>query len=95
MLRIQWLRARARVNRWSEEITLLLEEIRRVNAFLTHEANKWNKQTFARSVESPELAEGLTAYAYHQAHISIELCERFVKQWSNIQGEGLGTDREK
>lgn len=75
MLRIQWLRARARVNCWSEEITLLLEEMRRVHAFLVHEANTWNKRMVPRSAESPELKEGLEAYALHQAHISLQLQE--------------------
>lgn len=59
--------------------------MRRVNAFLTHQANEWVKRTSARSVESPELNEGLAAYVFHQAHITTELRERLAKQWRNLK----------
>lgn len=85
VLRIQWLHARAQVNRWSEEISLLLEEMRRVDVFLVQEAKGWKKRTLSRSVSSPELNEGLAAYALHQAHIALQLRGHFLTKWNNVK----------
>ncbi|KAF7783272.1 hypothetical protein Agabi119p4_2648 [Agaricus bisporus var. burnettii] len=105
VLRIQWLRARARVDRWSEEIKLLLEEMRRVKMFLESEAAGWGKCCSLRSDINPELKEGLVAYATHQAHIRLELQGRFSSKWANvgrwvecgvgIQGSGSYMDDDK
>ena len=41
-LRIEWCKARARAQRWSEEVRLLLEEMRRVLQFLQWKALVWD-----------------------------------------------------
>jgi hypothetical protein len=41
-LRIEWCKARARAQRWSEEVRLLLEEMRRVLQFLQWKASVWD-----------------------------------------------------
>ncbi|KAJ7787847.1 hypothetical protein B0H14DRAFT_3505058 [Mycena olivaceomarginata] len=53
---VEWAKARARAERWREELILLEEEMRRVLEF-----------SEARSDVTPELAEGLRAYALAQA----------------------------
>jgi len=40
-LRVEWCKARARAQRWSEEVRLLLEEMRRVLQFLNWRATFW------------------------------------------------------
>jgi hypothetical protein len=40
-LRIEWCKARARAQRWSEEVRLLLEEMRRILEFLNWRATFW------------------------------------------------------
>ncbi|KAG2359746.1 hypothetical protein BDR07DRAFT_1452251 [Suillus spraguei] len=42
-LRVEWCKARARHNRWEEEIQLLLVEMQRMLAFLAWEARQWDK----------------------------------------------------
>lgn len=38
VLHIEWCKSQARARRWSEEVALLLEEMRRVTAFLDWQA---------------------------------------------------------
>ena len=70
-LRVEWLKARARVMRWREETKLLPEEMRRCLATLLYEEHIWRKR--ARDVKSwvedPTLLEGLISYAIDQASI--------------------------
>lgn len=40
-LRAEWCKARARARRWSEEVDLLLEEMRRVIAYHEWECARW------------------------------------------------------
>ncbi|KAJ7196053.1 hypothetical protein GGX14DRAFT_403533 [Mycena pura] len=40
-LRIEWARTRAKAHRWSEEVDLLEEEMRRIRAFLTWHSKWW------------------------------------------------------
>lgn len=78
--------------RWEEEVGLLLEEMRRVKAFLTWQAEWWVTQACRRGLgTSLPLIEGLTAYARRQAHIRLELKAhfenmwRFVNQWVSME----------
>ncbi|KAJ7196057.1 hypothetical protein GGX14DRAFT_403536 [Mycena pura] len=48
-LRIEWARTRAKAHRWSEEVDLLEEEMRRIRAFLTWHSKWWMERT-AQSV---------------------------------------------
>ncbi|KAJ7581288.1 hypothetical protein C8J56DRAFT_793853 [Mycena floridula] len=79
-IRLQWLRARARANRWSEELLLLIEEMRRVLETFSWQANWWKQQQNRRNVE-PSLSEGLNAYAKRQAALKEELSRRFQYLW--------------
>ncbi|KAJ7212323.1 hypothetical protein B0H12DRAFT_989926, partial [Mycena haematopus] len=42
-LRIEWTKARARCNRWSEEVSLLEEEYRRILVAFEYEAVRWEE----------------------------------------------------
>ncbi|KAJ7236450.1 hypothetical protein B0H12DRAFT_1026895, partial [Mycena haematopus] len=44
-LRIEWTKAHARCKRWSEEVSLLDEEYRRVLVSFEHEAARWEKRS--------------------------------------------------
>jgi hypothetical protein len=65
---VEWAKSRARAMRWSEELRLLEEEMRRVLVFLEWDANVWTKQ--AEDLESrwPSIdraqLEGLAAYGH-------------------------------
>ncbi|KAJ7731090.1 hypothetical protein B0H14DRAFT_3097890 [Mycena olivaceomarginata] len=64
---VEWAKARARAERWREELILLEEEMRRVLEFCAWKAHWWDDRAEARSDVTPELAEGLRAYALAQA----------------------------
>ncbi|KAJ7846077.1 hypothetical protein B0H14DRAFT_2584366 [Mycena olivaceomarginata] len=66
-IRVEWAKARARAERWREELILLEEEMRRVLEFCAWKAHWWDDRAEARSDVMPELAEGLRAYALAQA----------------------------
>ncbi|KAJ7490197.1 hypothetical protein B0H11DRAFT_2229118 [Mycena galericulata] len=78
-IRIEWTKARARADRWREDLILLEEEMRRVLQFCDWKANWWAERRRPRPEVSAELAEGLCAYATEQA-----ARERFWKvAWEN------------
>ena len=68
-LRVEWCKARARAMRWSEEVLLLQEEMRRVMAYHAWRARWWDDQSMRSFGLSDELTEGLAAYAQRQAKI--------------------------
>jgi hypothetical protein len=90
-LRVEWCRSRARAMRWSEELLLVLEEMRRVCAFLIWRADWWIEQARIM-VESPlvsgrgwsvERIEGLSAYAMRQASMFRAMSSRCSSIWAS------------
>lgn len=81
-LRIEWCRVRARAMRWSEEVLLLREEMRRVLAYFRWHAGWWSELA---EMDRPALSnanqEGAAAYAYKQAHMRSALRARFDHLW--------------
>lgn len=93
-LRVQWAKARARSRRWHEEVNLLKEEMRRVLVFLEHKAAWWVERGRAECREvSPELAEGLLAYAEGQAQLRRDLASSFEAKWAILRRDNI-TDTE-
>lgn len=79
-LRVEWARSRARAARWTEEVELLNEEMRRVLAYLKWKAHWWEQQSARRAVRS-SLREGLSAYAEKQAMILRRMHMKFSEMW--------------
>ncbi|KZP03688.1 hypothetical protein FIBSPDRAFT_915265 [Athelia psychrophila] len=96
-LRIQWCHSRARAMRWSEEVLLIREEMRRVLTFLCWHADWWAEQAKCRSDLSPEDREGISAYTNKQANIrrSMAACFDYIWRagWAGIS-EGAGSNNE-
>jgi hypothetical protein len=67
--------------RWSEEVELLEEEMRRVLRFLQWHATWWKEQAHRRACEKEADSEGLQAYALRQADLRESLRERFILLW--------------
>lgn len=80
-----------------EEVELLLEEMRRVLAFLEWDVNRWKERTLrapqrVNEVSEPSLSpenqgpleEGLRAYAQRQASVRRRLFATFAKQWHDV-----------
>ncbi|KAJ6527224.1 hypothetical protein DFH09DRAFT_1328189 [Mycena vulgaris] len=68
-IRVEWTKARARADRWQEELLFLEEEMLEVSA--------------ARV--SPELAEGLCAYAKEQAARERRWEQKWALQWAPVR----------
>ncbi|KAK7027713.1 CxC2 domain-containing protein [Favolaschia claudopus] len=85
-LRIEWAKTRARALRWTEEVDLLEEEMRRVLQFLEWKAKWWLALIGQRepSMHDPALDEGFAAYAHRQAQIQIDLKARFEGNWKDV-----------
>ncbi|KAF8215390.1 hypothetical protein K438DRAFT_1955372 [Mycena galopus ATCC 62051] len=66
-IRLEWTKARARADRWREELILLEEEMCRVLEFCAWKARWWEERVTTRSEVTAELSEGLRAYALAQA----------------------------
>lgn len=94
-IRVEWCKARARAMRWSEEIILLQEEMRRVLAYHAWHARWWDSQSFRWSGLSEEQTEGLAAYAHRQAKVYRDMrsvCERAWRYTAQYCTLGYGAD---
>ncbi|KAJ6518389.1 hypothetical protein DFH09DRAFT_1331989 [Mycena vulgaris] len=82
---IEWAKTRARSLRWSEEVDLLEEEMRRIQQFLMWRFDWWLEKVGVRGLEDGPQAEGETVYAVRQAGLQADLCARFADQWRTVQ----------
>ncbi|KAG6822518.1 hypothetical protein H0H92_013535, partial [Tricholoma furcatifolium] len=76
-IRLEWLKARARAERWREEICLVEEEMRRVLEYGRWKARWWDTQKERRKTSCATLNEGVVAYAKEQAEVE----RRRVADW--------------
>ncbi|KAJ7018016.1 hypothetical protein C8F04DRAFT_1278419 [Mycena alexandri] len=83
-LRAEWAKAWARTRRWTEEVTLLKEEMRRVPVALRWKAEWWRER---REVEefAGYHAEGARAYASRQAALMERIAVRFELMWEGLR----------
>lgn len=79
-IKIEWLKSKERVNRWSEEVLLIPEEMRRVEASLEEQADWWRAQE-GNWTDDELLAAGLRAYTLRQADILDQLNAHFTSLW--------------
>ena len=84
-MRVEYLRARARVQRYREQIAILKEEKRRVLVSLEYEAEIWDSRRAAQliGVDSASAeSEGRAVYAAKQAAVRRRLASKFAVIWS-------------
>ncbi|KAG1794534.1 uncharacterized protein HD556DRAFT_1431905 [Suillus plorans] len=79
-VRIEWCKARTRAAQWSEEVQLLVKEMRHVLVFL--QARWWSERTNLRILEKPSDQEGLQAYVYRQAALRSAMHSSFQALWN-------------
>lgn len=80
--------------RWSEEVDLLSEEMRRVLAFLEWQAEWWVTQRERRIGLTPEQAEGVIAYAERQAALRLAMRSRFKSNWRYLEEYAASEDED-
>jgi len=86
ILRAEWCRSRARVNRATEEVKRLHEEMRRTLVFLNHQATLWDRRKTDRVVDGASLQEGLAGYAAKQSSLQTFLSDDFTQRWKEPLG---------
>ncbi|KAF9463292.1 hypothetical protein BDZ94DRAFT_1321830 [Collybia nuda] len=94
VLRIEWCKTKSRAERWSEEVKLLLEEMRRVLQFFSSRAVEWDRraQGMCFTTSHPAKHEGLASYSARQASLFRTLnayCQRlwrFVPRYVELGG---------
>ncbi|KAF7978528.1 hypothetical protein HWV62_45709 [Athelia sp. TMB] len=77
----EYLKARARKYRWTEEVSLLSEEMRRVLCYLHWREIWWKCREVQWDGLDAEVADGLRAYALRQASICKATAARFEDMW--------------
>lgn len=80
-IRREYLKARASKLRWSEEVDLLREEMRRVLRFLDWKVQWWHERAKWIECTDDAVSEGLQAYALRQADFLLHLLLSFTKTW--------------
>ncbi|KAJ7051050.1 hypothetical protein C8F01DRAFT_1263316 [Mycena amicta] len=81
-VRVQWSKARARQDRWTEEVMLLREEMKRVLRSLISVEEVWQRRAGLRMEVEAGLASGLRAYALRQAGIYRRMADGFYSLWN-------------
>ncbi|KAJ7801661.1 hypothetical protein B0H14DRAFT_2615098 [Mycena olivaceomarginata] len=84
-IRIEWAKTRARANRWAEEVDLLEEEMRCVNAFLQWRSGWWKERVGLRGLPDGPQREGETAYAIRQSAVQATLAAEFATEWDSLK----------
>lgn len=70
--------------RWSEEVELLVEEMRRIKAFFLWDATRWDERKTKVCIGDAENLEGFRAYASRQAWIRRALHNRCADSWKDV-----------
>jgi hypothetical protein len=83
-LRTEWAKAKARATCWSEEVSLVREEMRRVLCFIQRKRNWWLDNSKLRTDARSDVQEGLLAYGSKQAAILTQMGRRFADEWYPI-----------
>ncbi|KAJ7450267.1 hypothetical protein B0H11DRAFT_1743304 [Mycena galericulata] len=84
-LRLEWCKAYVRAKRYSEDVRLLREEMRRTIAFGYTEANKWDALAEEELTGAEvELTEGRRAYAAEHAARERRTCAELTQKWAGI-----------
>jgi hypothetical protein len=81
-VRVEWSKARARRDRWVEEVEILREEMKCVLRFLAWLQQEWRSRAVQRVNVDPELAAGLKAYALRQVAVHRRVTEGFHAGWN-------------
>ncbi|KAL1740807.1 hypothetical protein HDZ31DRAFT_46736 [Schizophyllum fasciatum] len=85
-VRVEWAKARARAERWEEEVNILKEEMRRVLRFLEWRADWWGSRALFKADLDPAGRAGVRAYALRQAQLARHLRVSFHATWSAGSG---------
>ncbi|KAG2107770.1 hypothetical protein BD769DRAFT_1366118 [Suillus cothurnatus] len=83
-MHIEWCKACAWANWWSEEVKLLQEEMRQVLAFLEWQMEWWEDCASPRMWLDGMENKGVSTYAHWQAAICQAMCTWCMSIWSVV-----------
>nr|GAT53386.1 predicted protein [Mycena chlorophos] len=83
LVRVQWSKALARRDRWTEEVRLLREEMKRVLRSVHSVQAQWQGRIGKRSGMDAALSAGLTAYAQRQVAVYGAISAAFRASWAS------------
>lgn len=89
-MRVEWCKARARAQRYREDLELVDEEMGRAIAYTEWRAEWWMKQTDRRENVSAELQDGLRAYCKEQSAIERERARVWEAEWAPVRVRARG-----
>lgn len=81
-IRVEWLKSRARVGRWKEEMMLGMDERTYTLASLEYNAQRWEKLATQRDDLDVVGQEGAEALARRQAYVYRTLRRHFIALWA-------------
>ncbi|KAJ7170324.1 hypothetical protein C8R43DRAFT_944839 [Mycena crocata] len=86
VLRVEWCKAYSRTRRWNEDVVLVDEEMGRTIEFGAWSACTWRTRATARNRKlTPELAEGLNAYAMEHVEREERTCLKLAREWQGLR----------
>ena len=96
-IRAHWARCQARAERYEEEVSLTLEEMRRTLEFFKWKSRWWlelqEKRATSAKPPDPQVQHGLRAYAHRQASTYSSLAQTYANHWRKFLVENsLGLD---
>jgi hypothetical protein len=80
-MQVEWSKARARMQRWNEELLIIKEEMRRVIVYHNWRAAWWCERSSLREHADATILSGVSGYAHKQAAISTRMAERCAVYW--------------
>ncbi len=83
-VRVEWAKMKARVERWDEEASLLVEEMRRVVMFLQWKSSWWSSHATSRATGEARFLDGASAYAHRQADNFRYLSTSYMHLWAPV-----------
>jgi hypothetical protein len=89
VIRLEWIHAKAALERWKEEILLLWEESRHVAAYFATQRGRWEGRAFAPEPNtnwSEAMDLGYRAFAQSQAAAYVELTAAVEKEYNLVTG---------
>lgn len=84
-MRIEWCKSRARAHRWQEECLLLAEEMRRVLAFFSWQAEDWRRTAHELENQPPTSLETVMAFAANEINAKNVVREGKIA-YAHLQG---------
>ncbi|KAL1699668.1 hypothetical protein EV121DRAFT_283940 [Schizophyllum commune] len=91
-VRVEWAKARARSERWTEEVNIITEEMRRVLRCLRWYRRHWENLAGFEAELDPAGRAGLRAYALRQASLFGRLQAAFHVAWSSGSGQAVESE---